>query len=122
MDVAPAGTRAGGAFQEGGDGVVSAYRGVGKVPRLAGGSGWCDLGELEMRQPPVTRGGDSDDRCSRQRMPEPYRRASRFNADDTQGLCGCKGEEHVVDVPDLLQLPQRYRRLQGAQQQQGPGR
>lgn len=71
MDVAPVGTCAGGSFQEGGDGLVSAYRSVGEVPRLAWGSSCCDLGELEMRQPPVTRGRGSDDRCSRQRMPEP---------------------------------------------------
>jgi hypothetical protein len=114
MDVAPEGTRAGGAFEEGGDGVVRAQHGVGEVPRLAGGSGRCDLGELEMRQPPVTRGRGSDDRSSRQRMPEPYRRVPRFDTDEAQGLCGREGEEHIVDVPDLLQLPQRYRRLQGA--------
>jgi len=44
-----------------------------------------------------------------------------LNTDQTQALCGPECEEHVVDVPDLLQLPQGYRRFQGAQQQQRPG-
>ena len=48
MDVAPVGACTGGAFKEGGDGLVGACRGVGEVPRLAGRSGWCDLGELEI--------------------------------------------------------------------------